>query len=383
MVARSTVNIGLVGYKFMGKAHSNAYRQAPRFFPETTLTPVLKAICGRDEAQVREAAGVLGWESWESDWRALIARDDIDIVDVATPGNLHAEIAIAAATAGKHVFCEKPLANDATHAKAMLDAAVANNVKHAIFFNYRKVPAVALAYRLIGDGVIGHIHHWRATYLQDWLTNPNAPLAWRLQKESAGSGAHGDLNSHLIDLARYLVGEIAEVSGAMQTFIRERPERRTAGDGEVRMGPVTVDDAVIALARFENGALGTFEASRFALGRKNYNRFEINGSKGSIAFNLERINELEIYTEDTTPGTHGFRTVSVTTGSDPYSGHYWPAAHNLGYEHTFVHLVSDALEAIAHGDSPSPNFYDGYANNVILDSIEKSSITRCWEPVRA
>jgi len=348
-MAKKTLNVGLIGYKFMGKAHSNAYRQVARFFPELDTVPVLKAICGRDEAGVRDAAQTLGWESYETDWKKLISRDDIDIIDVATPSNLHSEMVIAAARAGKHILCEKPAANHASDAKDMLDAAEQAGVKHGIFFNYRKVPAIALAKQLIDQGVLGKVYHWRATYLQDWIVNPDFPLVWRLRKETAGSGSHGDLAAHLIDTARYLVGEIAEVSGILETFIKERPElaesdARLGGKADLtRKGPVTVDDASVFLARFANGAIGTFEATRFALGRKNYNRFEINGSKGSIVFNMESMNDLEIYTEDTADGTYGFRTVNVTSGADPYSGHYWPTAHIIGYEHTFINLIYDAL----------------------------------------
>lgn len=381
-----TLNVGLIGYKFMGKAHSNAYRQVGRFFEELDVQPVLKAICGRDESGVKRAAHLLGWESYETDWKKLIARDDIDVIDVAAPSNLHAEMVIAAAKAGKHVLCEKPLANTAGEAKEMLDAVTEAHVKHGIFFNYRKVPAIALAKQMIEEGAIGKIYHWRALYLQDWIVDPNFPLVWRLKKDLAGSGSHGDLLAHSLDTARFLVGEISEVSGLMETFIKQRPELaesddRLGGKASDTMGEVTVDDASLCLARFANGAVGTFEATRFALGRKNHNRFEINGSKGSLVFNMERPNELEIYTEDTRAGTHGFRIVSVTSGQDPYSGHYWPTAHNTGYEHTFINLLFDAFTAIGKGENPSPNFYDGYANNVLLDTIAKSAETKHWEPV--
>jgi predicted dehydrogenase len=270
----------------------------------------------------------------------------------------------------------------------MLDAVTEAGVLHGVFFNYRKAPAVALAKQMIESGALGRIYHWRGVYLQDWIADPNFPLVWRLKKELAGSGAHGDLNAHLIDLARYLVGEITEVSGLTETFIKKRPELSmsdsllggTAAEG--RMGDVTVDDAAIFMARFDNGAVGTFEATRFALGRKNYNRFEINGSKGSVVFNQERMNELEVYTEDTAAGTYGFRTINVTEGADPYSGHYWPSAHIIGYEHTFINLIFDAFNAFSKGESPIPNFEDGYRNNVILDQVSKSAETRKWEEIK-
>lgn len=387
-MAKKTLNVALIGYKFMGKAHSNAYRQVGRFFPELEIQPVMKTLCGRDENGVRAAADTFGWESYETDWRRLLERDDIDIIDIAVPGNAHAEIAIAAAQAGKHVFCEKPIGNTAEEAKRMLDAVQAAGVHHAVFFNYRKMPAVALAKQLIAEGHLGNIYHWRALYLQDWIADPNFPLVWRLKKETAGSGSLGDLGAHSIDMARYLVGELSEICGMTQTFVKHRPELaatddRMGGTASDVMGEVTVDDAALFLARFANGAIGSFEATRFAPGRKNHNRFEVNGSKGSVVFNMERPNELEIYTEDTRDGTHGFRTVSVTSGQDPYSGHYWPTAHNIGYEHSFVNLLFDAFQSIAKGENPSPNFEDGYINNVILDTVEKASETRRWESIPA
>ena len=385
-MAARTMNVGMIGYKFMGKAHSNAYRQVARFFPELEVVPVMKALCGRDEAGVQKAAGTFGWEGYETDWKQLITRPDIDIIDIGAPGNMHAEIAIAAAEAGKHVFCEKPLGNTSSEAKRMLDAVTEAGVYHMIWFNYRANPAVSFAKQLIDEGMIGKVYHCRALFLQDYLVNPRVPLMWRMKKEIAGSGSHGDLLAHCLDTARYLVGEIAEVSGLLETFIKQRPEQASADDrmGGVAsdvMGEVTVDDASLALARFENGALGTFEATRFALGRKNHNRFEINGSKGSLVFNAERPNELEIYTEDTHVGTHGFRTVSVTGGQDRYTGHYWPTAHNIGYEHTFTDLLFDAFTSISQGKNPTPDFRDGYFNNVLLDTISRSAETKKWEAV--
>ncbi len=386
-MAAKTLNVGLIGYRFMGKAHSNAYRQVARFFPELTTVPVMKALCGRDETEVKAAADLLGWQSYETDWRKLIERPDIDIIDIATPGNFHAEIAVAAAQAGKHVLCEKPLGNSAAEGKTMLNAVTKAGVLHGVYFNYRKVPAIALAKQLIDSALLGKIYHWRATYLQDWIVDPDFPLVWRLKKELAGSGSHGDLNAHLIDMARYLVGEFREVNGLFETFVKKRPELAAADSrlggtaDKSRLGDVTVDDASIFLARFENGAVGTFEATRFALGRKNFNTFEINGSKGSVAFNQERMNELEVYTEDTAAGTYGFRNVNVTSGADPYTGHFWPTAHIIGYEHTFINFIYDAFTAFGKGECPSPNFEDGYKNNVILDQVTKSAESRQWEHV--
>jgi predicted dehydrogenase len=386
-MAAKTLNVGMIGYKFMGKAHSNAYRQVARFFPDMGTVPVMKALCGRDEGGVRKAAETFGWQGYETDWRRLIARDDIDVIDIGAPNNMHAEIAVAAAQAGKHVFCEKPLGNTAGEARRMLEAVEGAGVQSLVWFNYRANPAVSFAKQLIDDGVIGKIYHVRALFLQDWAVNADVSLGWRLKKDTAGSGSHGDLLAHCLDIARFLAGEISEVSGLLETFIKQRPEQASSDDrmGGVAsdvMGTVDVDDASLALARFESGALGTFEATRFALGRKNHNRIEINGSLGSLVFNAERPNELEIYTEDTHPGTNGFRTVSVTSGQDRYTGHYWPTAHNVGYEHTFISLLYDAFGAIGEGKSPTPSFRDGYLNNVLLDAIARSAETKKWEPVR-
>ena len=284
------VNVGLVGYSFMGKAHSHAFKDMGFFFPDAEGMPVMKAICGRNKENVMSAANEFGWEGYETDWRELISRVDIDLIDISTPGDSHAEIAIAAAESGKHVFCEKPLANNLSDARAMAKAVKNAGVKSMVAYNYRRVPAVALAKQLIEEGRIGQIYHWRAVYLQDWIMDPNFPLVWRLQKEKAGSGPHGDLNAHIIDLARYLIGEIVEVTGMQETFIKERPIvdeidsalGATTGTS-TRTGPVTVDDTTLALARFENGAVGSFEATRSAGGRRNGNRFEIEVLNGAVS----------------------------------------------------------------------------------------------------
>jgi len=378
------INVGLVGYQFMGKAHSHAYKDMAFFFPDAEAYPVMKAICGRNEEAVRKAAERFGWESYETDWRRLVERDDIDLVDISSPGNTHHDIAIAAAEAGKHVFCEKPLANNLKEAREMLEAVRKAGVKHMVAFNYRRVPAVALAKRLIDEGKIGKIYHWRAVYLQDWIIDPDFPLVWRLQKDKAGSGPHGDLNAHIIDLARYLVGEITEVVGTCETFIKERPlvEEVEAGLGAragAKKGEVTVEDAMLFLARFENGALGSFEATRFAGGRKNYNRFEINGSKGSIVFNLERLNELEFYSREDEAHVQGFRTILVTDGQNhPYISAWWPAGHIIGWEHTFVHEVYDLMNAIARDEMPQPDFADGVRTQEVLEAVMKSVEERSW-----
>jgi len=378
-VETNEIGVGLVGYRFMGRAHSNAYRQVGRFF-DLELSPRMRAICGRDEAGVRDAATSLGWEGYETDYRRLLERDDIDLVDVATPGNTHHEIAIAALEAGKHVLCEKPLANTLEEAREMLDAAGAAATINMVCFNYRRVPAVQLAKRLIEEGRLGEIRHWRAAYLQDFVLDPDLPLIWRFQREAAGSGALGDLGAPLVDLAHFLIGPITRVVGTAETFIKERP---LEGSG-VERGQVTVDDAAAFLARFENGAIGTFEATRLAPGRKNRNSFEINGSKGSLVFDLERMNELEVYFVDDPADLQGFRTVMVTEPHHPYVGAWWPPGHIIGYEHTFVHTVKDLLDAIAAGKSPPPTFEDGYRCQAVLDAVERSLESGTWtEPARS
>ncbi len=376
------LNVGLIGYQFMGKAHSNAYRQVRHFF-DLPIEPVMKTICGRNEPAVKAAADKLGWQGYSTDWRAVVEDPSIDIIDISTPGDSHCEIACAAAEAGKIVFCEKPIGNTLSEARRMLDAVQRAKVHHAVFHNYRKAPAVGLARQLIEEGRIGTIYHFRATYLQDWIASPDFPLVWRLQKEKAGSGTHGDINAHIIDLGRYLIGEFNEVSGLLHTFIKERPLATGIDDAlgataSAERGTVTVDDAAMFLARFSNGALGTFEASRFAVGRKNYNRFEINGSNGSLVFNLERMNELEFYDNDDPEHAHGFRLIQATEGVHPYAGQYWPVGHILGYEHTFINLIADALQSIADDRPPVPNFVDGYENQRVLDAVERSSETRSW-----
>ncbi len=368
------LNIAMIGYQFMGKAHSNAWRQVGRFF-ETPFEPVMKVIVGRNEEKVKGAADTFGWQEHATSWEQVIGRDDIDVIDICTPGDSHKEIAVAAAEAKKVVFCEKPLANTLDEAEQMLDAVKKNGVIHMVCHNYRRAPAITLAKQLIDEGRIGELYHYRATYLQDWIVNPDFPRVWRLEKSKAGSGALGDIGSHSIDLARYLVGEITEAAGLLKTFITERP----LPDGSGKKGAVDVDDAAISLVKFENGAIGTIEGSRFATGRKNYNRFEINGSKGSICFELERMNELQLYVEE--GPTSGFRTVLATDAKHPYVAAWWPPGHIIGYEHTFTHTVFDLLKAVDEQKVPTPNFEDGVRNQKVLDAIEKASESRRWENV--
>src|SRR3954463_7436082 len=367
------VNVALIGYAFMGKAHSNAYRQVGPFF-SPALTPRMKVICGRTPDAVRAAAREYGWDEAATDWEEVVHRKDIDLVDVSTPGDSHMEIAIAGAREGKVVFCEKPLANTVREAERMLAAVERAGVLHMICHNYRRAPAVMLAKQLIAEGQLGDIRHYRGTYLQDWITDPAFPLVWRLDRTKAGSGALGDIAAHSIDLARFLVGEIAEVTGDLATFIKMRP----LPDNPRKKGRVTVDDAATALVRFANGAIGTIEATRMAPGRKNYNRFEINGSKGSLAFDLERMNELELYLEADQPRVRGFRRILVTEGVHPYMKAWWPPGHIIGYEHTFTHTVYDLLDGMARDRLPQPNFVDGVRNQRVLGAIEKSAATRRW-----
>ena len=367
------IGVGLVGYGFMGKVHSNAYRQVGRFF-EVDPIPRMRAICGRDEAAVSEAAANLGWEDYETDYHRLVERDDIELIDISTPGSSHRDIALAALEAGKHVLCEKPLANTLDEAREMVDAARRAGTVNMVNFNYRRVPAVAFARRLIEEGRLGEIRHWRAVYLQNIALDPELPLIWRFRKEEAGSGALGDLGAHLVDLAHYLVGPISGVVGTTKTFIRERP---LEGEAE-ETGEVTVDDATTFLARFENGAMGTFEATRLAPGRKNRNSFEINGSKGSVVFDLERMNELEVCFADDVAEVGGNRTVLVTEPEHPYMEAWWPPGHIIGYEHTFTHAVKDLLDGIRAGESPMPTFEDGYRCQAVLDAVEKSKESGSW-----
>ena len=368
------LNIAMLGHGFMGKTHSNAWRQVHRFY-NTPFEPVMKVVCGHHEAETAQAAQALGWQEHSTNWEEVVRRPDIDVIDICTPGDLHMPMAIAAADAKKVVFCEKPLANNLQEAEQMLDAVRRNNVLHMINHNYRRVPAVTLAKQLIDEGRIGQVHHYRGTYLQDWIVDPQFPRVWRLEKSKAGSGALGDIASHSIDLSRYLVGEITEVAGLLKTFITERP----LPEDSTKMGKVDVDDTSISMVKFDNGAIGTIESSRFATGRKNYNRFEINGSKGSIVFDLERMNELELYLEE--GPNSGFKTILVTDAKHPYMLGWWPPGHIIGYEHTFTHAVYDLLVAIDEGKMPSPNFEDGVQNQKILDAIEKASESRKWETV--
>ncbi len=378
------VNIALIGYKFMGKAHSNAFRQVRRFFPGK-LVPRLKVICGRDRAGLKAAAQQFGWEEIETDWEKVVRRKDIDIVDVSTPGHLHHSMVLAAARAKKHIICEKPLGNTLKEAREMLAAVKRAGVLHMLMFNYRRIPAIAYARKLMRSGKLGKIYHWHGAYLQDWIMDPEFPLVWRLDKKFAGTGALGDIGAHAIDFAQYLNGNITEVTGHSTTFIKRRPvatrQGRLKAKGGPEKGKVTVDDDTNFLARFRNGSVGVFESSRFCGGRRNYNTFQVYGSKGSLAFNLERLNELEIYNSEEAAGEQGFKTISVTEAVHPYVGNWWPPGHIIGYEHTFVHAVKDFLDCLDKGRMPRPNFEDGIRNQAVLDAVERSAASRRWTEV--
>jgi predicted dehydrogenase len=378
---KKQLNVGIVGYKFMGRAHSNAWKKAPLFF-DIPATPVLKAACGRHQESLTEFAEKWGWEETETDWEKLVKRQDIDIVDIALPQHLHYEVAIAAAKAGKHIFCEKPLSMSVEQAEEMLKVCQENNVKHYLNHNYRRTPAVSLAKKMIDEGKIGRIFHWRCAYQQDWIVDPKFPLTWQLKKETSKAGPQWDLNSHAVDLAHFLVGDIATVSAMTTNFIKERPIADDAATGSLtgasigdEMGEVTVEDAALMMVMFKNGAIGSFEATRFATGRKNHLTFEIYGSKGSLVFDLERMNELQYYSNEDAPGEHGFRTILATESIHPYAGNWWPAGHIIGYEHAFVHAVVDFVNAIEGDTEIKPDFADGLKIIQVLEAGLQSAET--------
>ncbi|MDR2163612.1 MAG: Gfo/Idh/MocA family oxidoreductase [Clostridiales Family XIII bacterium] len=378
-MAKKKINIGLIGTGFMGRAHSLAWLNVSRVF-DTDFDPVLKVCFSRNPDLTREFTEKWGWETVTDDWRTIIERDDIDVIDISAPTFMHSEIAVAAAEAGKHIFCEKPAAVTYAQAKAMAEAAEKAGVVHYLNHNYRRVPAVTYAKHLIDDGRIGDIFHWRGTYLQDWVVDPNFPLTWHFKKELAGGGPLYDLNSHSVDLARYLVGEIDAVTAVQKTFVTERPlpgkraATFTSGD-EVseEKGPVDIDDASFIIAEFERGTLGSFNSTRFATGRKNCNELEIYGNKGSLRWNFERMNELEFFDATRPAAEQGFKTISVTTGNHPYAGNWWGPGHIIGYENTFFHAAVDFLNAISDGGVLTPNLNDGVACIRVLEAAIKSS----------
>ena len=374
------LRIGMVGHAFMGAAHSHAWRTAGRFF-DLPRPVELTAVCGRSAEGVRRAANRYGWGSYETDWRALVERTDIDVVDICTPGDTHAPIALAALAAGKHVLCEKPLANSVPEAEEMAEAAGwarAAGVRSMVGFNYRRVPALALARQLIADGRLGRIHQVRAGYLQDWLVDPEFPLAWRLRKDRAGSGALGDLGAHSVDAAQYLTGQrISSVGALLATFGTDCPlpaaSSGLSGTAGSERGAVTVDDAALFTVRFDGGAIGVFEATRFATGHKNAMRIEVSGSAGSLAFDAESMNELAFHDRSQDADTAGFRRILVTEPTHPYMDAWWPPGHLIGYEHGFTHQVRDFVTAVAEGTDPRPSFADGLQVQRVLAAVESSA----------
>ena len=375
------IGVGMLGYAFMGKAHSNAFKKLPYMIYPPPAIPQLVTICGRNEEAVAEAARRYGYAGYATDWREMVEDDRIQLFDNGGPNDTHAQPSIVAADAGKHVFCEKPLARTGKEAKRMLDAVEKAGVKNMVAFNYRFVPAIIQARNLITSGALGQIYHFRASYLQEWIMpHYNMPMIWRLRKVNAGSGALGDLGAHIIDLGRFLVGEIKSVASMTKTFIKERPR----ADGTI--GTVDVDDAFVACVEFENGAIGTLEATRFAGGRKNANTFEINGENGTIRFNLERLNELDVFWVGEEPKVaQGFHNVLVTEAYHPWLEHWWPHGHIIGWEHTFVHELAHLLDCIVNDKNVAPfgaTFEDGYRCAVICDAILESAISRCQVDVQ-
>jgi predicted dehydrogenase len=373
------LGVAAIGYAFMGKAHSNAWRNVASYFDVPAFEQ--KVLVGRDAQAVGEAAAKYGWAQSATDWRSVITRDDIDIVDICAPGWMHAEIAIAALEAGKHVLCEKPLANTVEEAQAMADAAAraaARGVYAMVGFTYRRVPAATFARDLVASGAVGEVRQVRAQYLQDWLVDPQVPLAWRLQKHLAGSGALGDIGAHAIDLAQFITGQkLTSVSGMLETFVKQRPKLASSsglsGTASDEMGNVTVDDLALFTGRFDGGAVGSFEATRMSTGRKNALRIEVAGSKGAISFDLEDLNSLGFYDATAPAGRQGFTRIMVTEPEHPYLEAWWPTGHTLGYEHGFTHQARDFVVGVVGGTQPTPSFADGLQVQHVLDAVERSA----------
>ena len=376
---KKEIRVGLIGHQFMGVAHSNAFRNASIWY-DLPCRIVMKAVCAKDsEENLRAFADKFGWESVETDWRKLAAREDIDLVSVAAPGHLHRDMAVEAAGHGKHILCEKPLANSLAEAKEMLAAAEGAKVRHCCGFSYRFSPSQALARQLVEEGKIGTIHHVFARYAQDWPSDPSFPLVWRFDKKLAGSGSLGDIAAHSIDAARFITGlRFIRVSGQMKTVIPERP---VPGGRPDEKRPVTVDDAAQFLCEFDNGATGCFEATRMATGRKNHNCIEVNGSKGSLFWDFEEQNYLYFYDKTRPAAEQGFAKINVTHDTHPYGGGPWPQGHGIGYADTFVIEVKEFLSAVAEGRPFRPDFYDGVECQAVLDAVERSAVERAWKAV--
>jgi predicted dehydrogenase len=381
---RPEFGVAVIGHSFMGAVHSHAWRSVDHVGTPRWRTKRL-ALAGRDLGRAQAAAEQFGWDEGVADWREVIARDDVQIVDILTPGDSHAEIAIAALQAGKHVICEKPLAKTVAEAQAMTEAAqaaAAHGVRSMVAFNYRQVPAIGLAKQLVDSGRLGEVRQVRAVYLQDWIVDPSFPLTWRLQKDRSGAGALGDIGSHIIDAAQFITGQrLTGVSGTVETFVKQRPleAARTGSntglgaEASTEFGEVTVDDAAVFFGRGDGGALMTFEATRMALGRKNGMRIEVNGSKGSIAFDFESMNELHFFDGTLPDAENGFRRILATDPAHPGVSNWWPAGHGLGYDHPFVHELQEFLGAIVDGRDPSPSFADGLQVQQVLDAVQRSA----------
>ena len=371
------LNIGIIGYGFMGRAHSNAYNKVNRFF-DLEYHPVMKAACARKEDKIRAFADNWGWESIETDWRKLIKRDDIDVIDICAPNNLHREIVLAAAQAGKIVLCEKPLAMNAAEGEEMCAAIEAAGVPNMVWFNYRRVPAISLAKQLVDEGRVGKAFHYRALYLQDWTISPKLPQGgatlWRLDIDVAGSGVTGDLLAHSIDTAMWLNGPIASVTATTETFIKERELQDEPGV----VKPVGIDDACAFLVRFANGSMGTFESTRYARGRKNYNTFEMNGENGSLAFNLEDAHRLQYFDNGDDDHVHGWRNILVTDFEHPYMDHWWVPGCTIGYEHTFINALADFLKGLETGVATQPDFRCAQETQKVCDAVLASAKTGQW-----
>ncbi len=377
---RKKLNIGIIGYGFMGRAHSNAYRQVTRFF-DVPYEPVLKVAAARSSERLEEFAGKWGWQETETEWRKLVERDDVDLVDICAPNNVHREMVEAAAANGKMIACEKPLATNAEDGQKMVEAVSEAGVANMVWFNYRRVPAMTLAKQLIDEGRIGRVFHIRSQWLQDWAMSPDLPqggeILWRLDKRVAGSGVIGDLLSHSIDQAMWLSGPIESVTATADAFIKERELQDEPGTRR----PVEIDDACAFLARFANGAMATFEATRYARGRKNVDYLEINGERGALAFNFESCNELEYFDHGDDGHVRGWRTIQVWNNDHPYMRNWWVPGMSIGYEHTFVHQVADFLFALKDSTRISPDFSEAQATQLVCDAVLTSVAERRWVDV--
>ena len=378
-MSKPRLNIGVVGYGFMGRTHSNAFRRVPNFF-DVPYEPVLKAVCGRNQARAEAFKQTWGYESVETDWRKLVERKDIDVIDIASPNDTHAEVAIAAAQAGKAVLCEKPLGRNSAESRSIVDAAEKAGVPNMVWYNYRRVPAVTLAKELISEGRLGRIFHYRAKFLQDWTISKDLPQGgealWRLDVDVAGSGVTGDLLAHCIDTALWLNGSIDSVTAVAETFIKERKHNLTG-----KIQEVGIDDASSFLARFSNGSLGNFEATRYARGHKALYTLEINGENASIIWDLEDLHRLQYFDYRDEGKLRGWRSIHITDREHPYMKHWWVPGLQIGYEHTFVHQAADFLNGLAKGDVPGPSFRDGLATDCVTEAVLAAAKSNAWETV--